>query len=277
MDNINLRAYTISLIIINLYKKIAISPNLNQKEYNIIIKKLEEYLPKEKKEYNKLTLSETNYLINEINKIDEDTLTIKRYRNKLLERRQQIEDNFLNSKAISIINILDNQITIETLKKVNTKIATLRKIGITDEHFIASIKRYHNSIKYLYLTSNTFLEELSLKHKYDIEEIPNIKVKYENKDLVPKIEEYENDRATDNIIDSMEVLDNTIFANPILNTYMSMIELSHIEVLLSKINNIAYVNEIITYCNHEYYKEDKDSIKIAKDKIKQRKKELDHH
>jgi len=151
-----------------------------------------------------------------------------------------------NSEESIVCMIIDSKFQIDVLKKINELIYTCNTFNYDEELFLNELISYHEASKYTYLTSNNYLELLSLYSDFNIEKIPTLSFeKIEEEYNLSFIEESQPifiDSITFSIDNLFKLDDNN---NNIEKVYTMLYNFSEIEVFLSylTLNSLKIISD----------------------------------
>lgn len=137
-------------------------------KFNDYIDKIKSYRVLEDEAYNGLSLEDVNKYLDRIKDTDLEDDTIYRYKLKLIER-----ENILTNKD-TLSTLIDAIIMLNTLKLMNRKIEKLLTDNIFEPGLIMILKLYFDEVKYTFLASSSYLENIAIKYEYDLRGIPDI-------------------------------------------------------------------------------------------------------
>ena len=237
--NNNIISIKIASAIVSTYYKMlmnfAANDMENTKEYNDTLYKLKKAINGENNIYEDLTKEDYDELIKYYEDYELENSTdariytkVRNYQRLNMPNAVVIDGDILLSSAIT------TKVLIDVLKLTNNKIDNL------DDYDKDIIKIYSNIMKYTYLSSNCYIENLALKNNYNIEDMPVINFYMIEKVSNVKFMEYAQDLFMQYIKDSIEELNN-IDEDEYLNKYTEIFELSRIEVMLPYLNKESLV------------------------------------
>ena len=271
-DNIN-SARLSTFILFEYYKKlIDLACNFldESDEFKELIDKINNAIRVENEMYANMSLDEINKCLDNIPNVIADDL-IARYYSKLNYQKRINDGGKVIDDGILLSAVISAKISIDLLKILENMINNLETNEKIDENDIYMLKMHHINNKYLYFTSNNFLERYAIEYNFDINKIPAISFR--------DIEEKFNVSFINNIgiiftnyvIDSMNEIKNLNSDNKYYLSYKSMMELARVEAILPYLDIKAIKNIEDKYD----YKNDTDiTIRAIKKKIKKRKEEL---
>ena len=242
-------------------------------EYEEIIKRIQELIKYENEEYAKVNLETIKTYFKQIHNKDE-SLVKQRIQNRLNERLEILTNEPQTDDGKLLSNIIDAKIMIDTLKIVEKRIENIKQENIHDPRFNTLIQ-YYESSKLTYLTNTSYLENIALKHSFDIKNIEEISIdKINNEFNIDLIRDFSN-MLQINILTGLTTLKEINTYDEILNTYLALTELSRIEALLSYLdkNNIEKLLEIYKFV---YGDSKEETMTTANALIRKRKKELEN-
>lgn len=137
-------------------------------KFNDYIDRIKSYRTLEDEAYNELSLEDVNQYLDRIKDTDLEDDTIYRYKLKLIERK-----NILTNKD-TLSTLIDAIIMLNTLKLMNRKIEKLLTDNIFEPGLIMILKLYFDEVKYTFLASSSYLENIAIKYEYDLRRIPDI-------------------------------------------------------------------------------------------------------
>ena len=239
--NNNIISVKIASTIVSCYYKrlmdLATNNMENTEEQKDIIYKLKKAINGEKNIYEGLTKEDYDELINYYqdheleNSMDARIYTkIRNYQRLNMPNAVVFDGDILLSSAIT------TKLLIDVLKLTNKRIDNL------DDYDKDIIKIYSNIMKYTYLSSNCYIENLALKNNYNIEDMPVINFYMIEKVSNVKFMDYAQDLFMQYIRDSIEELNNVDEDDEYLNKYTEILELSRIEVMLPYLNKDSLMN-----------------------------------
>lgn len=273
MDDNLLSVRMISMIALSYYEKLINLTNNYMEdsyEYDEIIEKLKEMIMLENKEYNSISIDViNNYFSNlDFNKIN--TSLEERMFNKLSWRKKVLDGETKTDDMAILSDVIDSKILIDTLKLVNIKINAIDE----DNDMLTVLREYHRNSKYTYLSSNNYLELLSIAYNFDIDKIPSINFSDIEKLYGINFVNSSGKIFYYYIIDGMNYLATINHNDKALEAYLSLMELSRIEVLLKYIDKDMLISIMEVY-NKEYsiYKDNAALINVKR-LIRKRKEEF---
>ena len=280
MNNKYKRGFIISSLIISYYNKLkmyAVNDMEDGLEYVNVLDRIRELISVEDDEYRKLDIFEVSSYISSFDN-HEEGLANERYYNKLINQIKVLEEEneYVIDKDVLLSTVIDSKIIIDTYKLVCERMDNFTNNNYEYDSDIENLVNYHKISKFYYLTSNNYIEKLALKYNFDIAKIPTLSFKYIQDEF--KVNFLNNAHSTFSyyIIDSMKYLENINTNEGILNTYLSLFEISRIEVLLSYLN-MKEVNAIMNIWNSYYgNKNNNDALVNVKKIIRKRKEELNN-
>ncbi len=272
-DKIN-SARLSTFILVEYYKKlIDLACNFldESDEFKELIDKINNAIRVENEMYENISLDEINKCLDDIKDIKIADDLIARYYSKLNYQKRIKDGGKVIDDRILLSALISAKISIDLLKILENMINNLETNEKIDENDIYMLKMHHINNKYLYFTSNNFLERYAIEYNFDINKIPAISFR--------DIEEKFNVSFINNIgiiftnyvIDSMNEIKNLKSDNKYYLSYKSMMELARVEAILPYLDIKAIKNIEDKYD----YKNDTDiTIRAIKKKIKKRKEEL---
>jgi len=244
-----INGYIISIRIVSLYDKLreySYNNITDTEEYYTCIEEIKKLIKLENNEYNKLDISLINNYLDNICQEGIDNPYDERYYLKLLNHKKRIVNKENNSEDSIVSMIIDSKIQIDVLKKINELIYTCNTFNYDEELFLNELISYHEASKYTYLTSNNYLELLSLYSDFNIEKIPTLSFeKIEEEYNLSFIEESQPifiDSITFSIDNLFKLDDNN---NNIEKVYTMLYNFSEIEVFLSylTLNSLKIISD----------------------------------
>ena len=240
-------------------------------EYIELVKMIREKVIVENNAYANMTKEDIEICLNEIKNQEINNDLLARYYSKLNYQKRIKDGGKVLDNSVLLSGVISAKISIDLLKKLDTIINNIDNNPNISEEDAYILKLYHITNKFMYFTSNTYLEKYALQYNFNIESMPSIEFS--------DIEKKYNVRFVDNItsvlanyiIDGINELVNLKSDDEYYRTYKSLTELSRFEVMLPYLN----INSI-KLIENSYNKENDTDITIRKikKKIKERKEEL---
>ena len=266
---------TASLIITSSYNKLislALADMEESEEYQEYNEKIKKYVSYENELYQSLSekdINEYDTLMQNISRFDNqvDARIYSRINDiKRIKNNQPVINN-----NILLSSIISSKLTIDILKNVDHIINNLTENEELDETDITMLNLYKKRYKYHYLTSNYFIEKLSIEHNFELNNIPSYS--YE------AIEDRFDIRFLDNIqnnfynyvITSLEELANMHSDNKYVLIYSSIFEIARIESIIEYLD-LNSLNKLFRFINEHKTKYDCNSAlrKVRKIIIKKK-------
>lgn len=267
------KAHIASTIIESYYNKLREMTFLNDEEnpeYNSIINKLKKAVIGEEQIYDEISDDKIINMINYLNKKEKKNNAELRMYSRLNHAYHKHHNKEFN---IELSNIITSKIIIDVLKMVTLKIIKLSENNISEE-FIEALLTYHHIYKYTYLTSNSFIEKLSLQYEFDILGLPNIEFSEVEKAFSTKFIEESGNITLEYIKSSIQELLSIRTEDKTLETYITLFEVSRIEVMLPYLSK-NMLEKLSIYLNSLNISNDNTAFKKIKKIINKRKEELE--
>ena len=246
--------YNISFSIIDNYNKLLELLTINEIEdieFNDIIKSISELIEKENKAYSNLSQLEIKAICEGLKAIPESNLSIKDIR--VIQRIKTAFDKlngltivngnvfpFLNAnKKLSISDIINSKIVIDTILLVTRKIASLNCSNAEEQEFADELENLNRQHALYKLNLYELSETIAIKHNYQLNEISPIDLtKIEDKITTLTSESIKLTNLANSQIfrDFMTFLNSfqhaRLIASDIESIYDNLYFISHLEVLL---------------------------------------------
>lgn len=242
-------------------------------EYQEMITKLERYISVEADYYSMLTSDDINNYFNLLKNVTSFNNQVdgRIYTRMNDIRRIRMNNPLVNDKVL-LSSIISSKLTIDILKNVNAKIADLAKNKELDDTDVYMLELYHKRYKYHYLTSNSYIEDLSLKNNFDIEKLPSYTYYEVEREYGFEFVDNIQNNFYDYVMASLDELSGIQSNDKYLVSYISLFELARIEAVIPYLS-LDSLNKLLLYIHQHMTKYDSNSALRRARKIIHKKKE----
>lgn len=273
-DNIN-NAILATSILVELYDKLldlSCSFQEESNEYSELIIRIKHCIKIENEAYEKLSKDELNKCFDEIKGIIIDNDFMARYCGRISYYKKLMDEGIDNDKGL-LSGVISAKLTIDLLKKLNIIILDVYNNPDISDDEKDMILMHHISNKFLFLTSNPFLEEYATNYNFNIDLIPEISFNdIEEEFNVNFMDSVSNTLATYIMdgIHELQVLNND---DKYFVAYKSLMEMARVDASLPYLDlkSIKMIED-----NYDYLYDKSIVISNIKRKIRARKEELNN-
>ena len=247
----------------------------DSREYKEILDNLKKAVKAENSYYNALSDMEIHMYFDFIkgvkkfaNMSDARVYARMKDEKRIRDGSKVVNDNILLSSIIS------SKLTIDILKNIDSKIIDLDRDNSLEIDDIEMLKMYAKRFKYHYLSSNYFIEMLSIEHGYDLDSIPSYTFgDIENRFGVPFVEQ-SRETFRGYVLAAIKELASLKTDDKYALAYSSLFECARIETLLPYLNSDD-IDEILHLYDDSKYRYDANSaLRKVKKIILKRKEEF---
>lgn len=178
----------------------------------------------------------------------------------------------LIGSGILLSSVISSKLTIDILKNIDIKLNNLEDNDEVNIEDIEILKMYAKRYKMHYLSSNYFIERLSLEHNYNLDKIPSYSFYDIEKKFNIQFIDKSREAFTNYVLTSIKELASLKHDDKYLVTYSSLFECARIEALLPYLN-IDEVNSILHLYDDSKYRYDANGALRKVKKIIQKRKE----
>ena len=267
------KAYLASAIIQSYYMKLSelsYQECEDTEEYVEIIDKLKKATNGEKTIYDEIPEEEIDTAIAHFKENDISNVFEARMYSRLNQSLRKRQNSDLLAE---LANIISSKIIIDVLKKVFLEISKLKLLEVPEEDVAALLLR-NDIYKYNYLTGNDFIEQIALQYKFNILSLPTIKFEEIESSFKTSFVKKSAGLFYSYIVESIEELQEIETEDKYNNIYVTLFEMSRIEVMLPYLNK-EYLIKLAKYLDSLKDKANNDIIKKIKKLIIKRKEEFE--
>lgn len=244
-------------------------------EYEDTINNLKRYVDMENEFYHKLTKIDIDTYFNLIKDIHRFNNQVDaRIYSRMNDIKRINDGNISIDNNILLSSVISSKLTIDILKNVHNKIKELEDNSEFTVDDVMSLQLYETRFMYHYLTSNYFIERLSLENNFDLNEIPG----YSYQDIEKRFNIQFINNIQNNfynyVIESLNQLTNIKSDDKYLLIYSSIFEIARIEAMLPYLNSDSINKLLATIEEHTIKYDSNSALRKIKKIINKRKEEF---
>ena len=241
----------ISVKICKLYEKLVyleLFDENNKQEYIDTVSELGLLIQNETDIYDKLDVFDLNKYYSLIkDNTDEFDVVKNRYFLKLKERIDCLDNIDLVDYPFTLDTAIYGKILLDSLVKIEIQFK-----NIDNDNSIYDLYSFHKTYKYTLISSNDFLERLAISFNFDLVNIPLVsfdKIK-DNFNCDNSFNSKLNFKLYLFAIDTINNLINNDNNLDISNLYSNLLNISHLEVIISYMNK-TMLERLVLYCENK--------------------------
>ncbi len=266
-----------SFVTLNYYdhlKNMELMGMTDSSEYANVATRLAKKTKVENMLYDEFTAEEIDKYLLELSEREElDKIEARSYL-KLKERKKELTGGLMVGEHTLLSSVISSKLYIDILKDVDAKIASLADNEQIDDDDIETLRTYHINYKYHYLSANKFLEQIAIKHNFNISNLPEFSFSEIEEAYNVKFMNSIQNILYDYVTSAIQELVNYDADDKYLLSYISIFEVARVKVMLPYLAEDKLDKVLELFEENKYSYDKNGALRKVKKLIKKRKEEF---